>query len=369
MELEVQKYLRNSCLSKLTSEYGIKVKEYEHVVCLNYDQIKSINTDPITIECRALKLYKDGNWTVASRAFDRFFNYGEAEAVVKMFCFDSSVVAEKVDGSLIPVWFDKIDKKWRISTRGTAFGEHGRNEDGKSFHEIVLETFPELLKIMETEDPDFTFLFEFISPENRIVTPYEESQLVLLGIRHNLLGNYRTILEMEEFVKKCESKSVRMCKLYNFESLDKVVEFTSSFKRLEEGFVCWNLQSGVRIKIKSSQYVAIHLMRGKEFDEECILSVVLQGETDEFVSYYPDLVEKFRDAHNKISLFKENLSNGYAEICHLPEKEYALAVLNNNEKKEYSRLFFDARKTGNVTLSFDKLDIKVKIEFIRSYFP
>ena len=366
MELEVQKYLKGHSLAELSEEHGIKVKEYEHVVCLNYDQIKSVKTHPITIECRALKLYKDGNWTVASRAFDRFFNYGEADAYVKTFCFNTSVVAEKVDGSLIPVWFDKVEKRWRISTRGTAFGEGGNGD--KSFHEMVIYTFPELFDVMEKEDSDFTFLFEFISPENRIVTPYEESQLVLLGIRHNLLGNYRTITEMEEFVRKCETKSVRMCKFYNFESLDKAVEFTSSFKRLEEGVVCWDFLSGVRIKIKSSQYVAIHLMRGKEFDDECILSVVLQGETDEFVSYYPDLADKFRDGHKKVGSFKEYLSTNYAEICHLPQKEYAISVLNNPPKKKYSRLFFDARKTANITLSFDKLDIKVKIEFIQSYF-
>ncbi len=358
--MEVQKYLQGHTLKDLELEYGIKVKEYEDIVCLNYDQIKSKKTDPITIECRALKLYKE-NWTVASRAFDRFFNFGESEA--KNFSFETSVIAEKVDGSLIPVWFNKVDKKWHISTRGSGFAE-GKGNGDKSFNEMVLITFPNLLQIMENEDPDYTFLFEFISPENRIVTPYEKSELVLLGIRHNLSGNYKTLVEMEDFVHRCSSSSVRMCKFFHFDSLNKAVEFTSSFKRLEEGFVCWDLKSDLRIKIKSVQYVAMHLMCGK-IDDESILSVILQGETDEFISYYPELREKFRECERRISLFQEFLSKTYAEICHLPQKDFAIVVTSNF--KLYSSLFFSARKFGNMQLSFANLTVPRKIEFLKNF--
>ena len=359
--MEVQKYLLSHTLKELSDEYGIKVKEYEDIVCLNYDQIKSKKTDPITIECRALKLYKDG-WNVASRAFDRFFNFGELET--KNFSFETCVIAEKVDGSLIPVWFNKVDKNWHISTRGSGFAEGGNGD--KSFNEMVISTFPQLQQVMQKEDPDFTFLFEFISPENRIVTPYEKSELVLLGIRHNLHGNYKTISEMEEFVIRCSTPSVRMCKFFHFDSLNKAVEFTSSFKRLEEGFVCWDLKSDLRIKIKSAQYVAMHLMRGVT-DDESILSVILQGETDEFISYYPELREKFQECERKISLLKEYLSKTYAEICHLSQKDFAIAVISNVKRKMYSSLFFDARKLGNIALYFDNLTIQKKIEFLNKF--
>ena len=121
--LKVQEFLRdhnnnetNNKLKLLTEQYGIKVKEYKDFVGLNYDQIKSPKTHPITIECRSLKLHRE-NWNIASRAFDRFFNYGEAPEQYSKFKMKHAVVLEKADGSLIPVWFNTIDKRWEISSR------------------------------------------------------------------------------------------------------------------------------------------------------------------------------------------------------------------------------------------------------------
>lgn len=119
--MNVLKYLQTHTLEELSTTFGIKVKDYQHFIGLNYSQIESPKSDPITIECRSLKLMKpadaNNNWIVASRSFDRFFNYGESPDQYANFDFNESVIMEKVDGSIIPIWYNSIDNKWEISSR------------------------------------------------------------------------------------------------------------------------------------------------------------------------------------------------------------------------------------------------------------
>ncbi len=84
-------------MNDLQSNYNIKVKKYkeEGLIVLNYDQVfspKNILTD----ECRGLIL--DLNYNLVSRAFDRFYNYGERNQDSLKSKFQ---VYEKIDGSLI----------------------------------------------------------------------------------------------------------------------------------------------------------------------------------------------------------------------------------------------------------------------------
>ena len=63
--MQVQKYLREHGLQKLQDEFAIKVKVYdEGLIVLNYNQIESIKSHPITVECRALILDKEFNVVV-----------------------------------------------------------------------------------------------------------------------------------------------------------------------------------------------------------------------------------------------------------------------------------------------------------------
>ncbi len=103
--MKVIEYLKLNGLNDLQSNYNIKVKKYkeEGLIVLNYDQVfspKNILTD----ECRGLIL--DLNYNLVSRAFDRFYNYGERNQDSLKSKFQ---VYEKIDGSLIKIYFYK---KW-----------------------------------------------------------------------------------------------------------------------------------------------------------------------------------------------------------------------------------------------------------------
>lgn len=85
--LKVQEYLSDyaktlgpqGALNKLNEELAIRVATHEWLplVILNYDQLDSPKTHPIVRECRGLVLEME-TWKVVARAFERFFNLGEA---------------------------------------------------------------------------------------------------------------------------------------------------------------------------------------------------------------------------------------------------------------------------------------------------
>lgn len=192
--MKVQEYLRNKndpleALATLKEEIGIRYKVYEEdgIVILDYDQIESPKTHPIVIECRSLILsYPE--FDVVSRKYDRFFNYGEAPDMYADFSFDDAIVMEKADGSLIGVYYNPKTDRWEISTRGMAKAE-GEHLFGGTWRQKVQEAFgfKDEVDFQERCDDIFrrssTYIFEYCSPENRIVTKYDEAHMVLTGVR------------------------------------------------------------------------------------------------------------------------------------------------------------------------------------------
>lgn len=80
---------------------------------------------------------------------------------------------EKVDGSLISVWFNTVDQKWEISTRSSIFGDAVVGLNSRTtFRELVLKVFPTFSDFFAKCDDQKTYIFEYIGPDNRIVTAY-----------------------------------------------------------------------------------------------------------------------------------------------------------------------------------------------------
>lgn len=193
--MKVQEFVKANGFEALAAEpLNIKVREYpeQGYFMLNYDQIESPKSDPISMECRSLILDKNGD--VVSRSFDRFFNYGEMPEFYSDFDINRAFVFEKADGSLIKVYWSPATDRWEISTRSQAFAE-GPHAQGGTFREWVLRA----MNLSESEfqfcmsnvgDKDCTYIMEYCSPYNRIVTPYENDIMILLAVRNNKTGEY-----------------------------------------------------------------------------------------------------------------------------------------------------------------------------------
>lgn len=338
--LQVQLFLRDSYevdpFVALTEQYGIKVRKYpeDNLVLLDYDQIESPKTHPIVVECRSLILAMD-TLEVVSRKFDRFFNLGEAPDLYQDFDFAKAVVMEKADGSLIGVYFNPSTSRWEISTRGMAKAE-GEHMFGGTFRDKVLAAFG-----FESEEhfqhtwnehlhTGYTYIFEFCSPENRIVTKYEYAHMVLTGCRNNETGAEDEFYHLRTAVD-CFHEiglDVRAPKKFDLESDDFVAE-ANKLDGLQEGFVIWCETTGRRVKVKAHTYMVAHKLRGNDAvpTRKNLLALVLEGEVDEFLVYFPEWKDLINKTQFEVRGVELSLKYQWEQNRYLgSQKDFALAV-------------------------------------------
>lgn len=317
----------------LTTELGIKVKEYpEHdLYVFNYCQIESPKTHPVVMECRGLILKND--FTPVCRPFDRFFNHSEALNVTENFDISSSIVYEKLDGSLVKLYF--YDDQWRVATRGTAFAE-SENYTGESFESLIVKAFgcdsidqlDETLK-MVLLPRHCTFIFEYTSPNNRVVTPYKEDKMYLLGIRHNITGNeFKSSNLCWAHEMQRVGLNVTKPKTFQFSSEEEMKQFVNSLDGLQEGVVAHDTKNDIRVKMKADQYVAVHRLRGDNIPTpKRIMGLVVTNETEEYLAYFPEERERFAPYMDKWAELHVVIDFIYQTHMNLSsQKEFALAI-------------------------------------------
>jgi len=196
---------------------------------------------PEVKECRGLIADHEGN--VIARPFSKFFNIEEHETLPP---YSSFRVFDKLDGSLGILYWD--GEKAAISTRGSF-----ESEQAKVATEILNEKYPELAQSPFWHNK-FTFLFEIIYPENRIVVDYRgQRDLILLTITDNRTGKD---VEKEAVDNFCVAYKLK--KVKEFEGIKDFNFLRSTIDGEErEGFVIL-FDNGLRVKMKYEEYVRLH---------------------------------------------------------------------------------------------------------------
>ena len=351
--LYVQKYLQTHTLEELKDEFDIKYKLYDDRVILKYGIMSKPKFHPIVKECRGLILSLP-DYKVISRGFDRFFNYGEGDDKDD-FDWDNCLVFNKLDGSLCKVYHDGV--KWCVSTSGTAFAE-GETPMGKTYHDLFVEAIGgDLDDRFNLHRKHFTYIFELTSPENRIVTRYHETKATLLGVRNNTTGDY-----LDYSILKTELKHMSYTELvesYDINNVDDVLKFVEGRDAMDEGVVLYDMGTQMRIKLKSSGYVAIHHLRGNEVTKKSIVTLLLKGEMDEYIAYFPEDGEMVQPYIDRFEELKDDITNTYNEFKDIEDqKEFAMNV----KDLEYSGFLFAMRKGMKLKdlLTVDRVNHVVK---------
>ena len=318
------------------------------------------------MECRSLILDRHTLGVVA-RGFDRFFNQGECPEFYSDFDITRSEVFEKEDGSLIPVWFNAYDNRWEIATRSMIFAE-GEHVMGGTFRYKVIAAFG----CASEEDfqkkaasnflKSVTYIFEYVSPENRIVRRYEKAEMVLLAIRCLADGSYfqRYNLEREADMMKVNGLNVRAVKQFNLGSFDEILAAIKELPALEEGYVCFDPVSGKRVKIKNPSYVAIHQIRGEgQLSMKRVYALVLENDHEEYLTYYPEDRAAFQPAIDAVKRMEYNIAATWNTVKDVEDqKGFALRVKNFS----FSGVMFEARKRGESPVHvFHTMDLNKKL--------
>lgn len=357
------------CFAKLTEELAITAKHYpEGITLLDYDMCDSPKMHPIVIECRSLILETE-TFECVSKKFNRFFNYGECPEFYSDFNWQSANVMEKADGSLIGIY--NYNGTWYVSTRGMAFAEGNTQlNDGSTFRDGVMDAFgfktdEEFQNFMDDNfHKNSTLIFEYTSPFNRVVTPYTEPMMVLLGGTSNAHPLELEPNELEDIVEVFvdDGYNVRLPKMYPMsEKSDELVAMANSLTDLQEGFVVWDSSSGKRVKIKAATYLVAHSLRGNDPlpTKKNLLKLLFSGDMDEFLAYFPEWAEKANAVRDEVHNTLATLATTYESTKDIEsQKDFAIAIRD----VKHNGILFAARKTSNTLFKvFYDLDVEKKI--------
>lgn len=306
--------------------YNLKVKRESPYVMFSYDQIRSDFNQELVREARGI-IFREGDWeNPVCWAFNKFGNYGESYA--PDIDWSTAFVTEKVDGSLIKLWYD--DDEWHISTNGAIeaynapLGEVKYRNFGSYFYDTVCGYYDYFDDFISGLNTSLTYMFELVGPCNRVVIPYEAPAIYFLGARNKFSG-YEYFCD-EELMEVLGVSNFLKPKSYPFTSLVDCVLAAEDFDWTQEGFVVVDNKFN-RVKIKSPAYVLAHYTRNNNvINRKNLIRVILANETEEFLCYAEDYKDCLFECQKLMNLFI-NVGNQCVEICRkltsLPRKDYA----------------------------------------------
>lgn len=289
MKLSIQRYLVNHGLEKTVEDFALEYRDYGHKILLKYNQIDSNFNHEEVCDCRGLVLEK-GTWKIMSMSFRKFFNLGETKAAPINLA--ESSIFDKLDGTMIHVYWDWVIEKWCIGTTGTAEAEGPINTlPNKTFRDLFLMSLPNQNQFFGSLEKGNTYVFELCTPYNIVVTPWTNKTVTLIAMRELINLTEYGYDKLDIWSKYLDTNIV---KKFNFQNVTEDI-LRNTFEYMpfsEEGYIAVDKIFN-RVKIKNPKYVAVHFMKS-ETAYYRVLAIIKNGEIDEFIATFPDRTEEIK---------------------------------------------------------------------------
>lgn len=295
----VCEYVKEDLIKKQTNED-------ERLVVLSYTNKVQYDRawDEVTRTCRGLILDRQ-DYSVLARPFPKFFNYGEMVQFNHDIPDSQPSVYEKADGSLGILYY--YDGRYRIATRGSFSSEQAERANQWIANQDIQEN------IAEHDNFRYTYLFEIIYPENRVVVDYGDTEeLVLLGRVNKFTGEVQMPDQFEFATGFAEVGRLRQWEQKGIEAMQEHDE------KHREGFVL-HWPDNTMAKIKLETYKRWHrvftelnkreVWRYAKGDRED-LENLLKGVPDEF----------YNQIHEFIGNLQQQFDEKYAEAIEVAEE-------------------------------------------------
>lgn len=352
--------------------YNLKISEDDGFVLFKYNQISSDFNEEICKEARGLILDSTDNFKVVRMAFKKFFNLGERFAA--HIDWDSAVASEKIDGSIMSVWFAR--GKWHLSTNGTidAFkAEINGVSPYKTFGDLFESVLP-LSTFIGNRYERVCFTFELVSPYNKIVIDYPETKVYLLTARNM---SFPTLIEYDDYGTDVFARELGVARpqryaLYNEEAYRQLV---ADMPEGHEGVVVCDANTE-RVKIKTLLYFQLHRMvNNGNITLERVVDLIRANDTDEFLSYFPEYTPYFNKV--KQTLFQIEVSlNTIDFIVQKTKAELEEKFAEKVAKKEFAKIYssfelshvYFAVYDGTLEKKIDNMSTSQFIKFFKPFF-
>ena len=189
--------------------------------------------------CRGLVTDNEGN--IIARPFKKFFNIEEGKHTPNQ----DFEVYTKLDGSLGILFY--YQNQWVMATRGSFTSDQAI----KGFEMLQKYDYKSLNK-------KFTYLFEILYQDNRIVVQYPFEDVFLLGMINTETGDEVNIHNGDEDIRHQNMiKNIGLKVVEKFDGIKDYSVLKAMVKDNEEGFVV-RFSNGDRMKVKGEEYLRLH---------------------------------------------------------------------------------------------------------------
>jgi hypothetical protein len=207
-------------------------------------------------------------------------------------------------------------------------------------------------------EKDFSYSFVLQHPENRIVVPFINAQLYLVGVykikneNNNVTVDAYDPQEYRNFFEQLGT-TVRFPEIYKLNTYSQLISeygsMNTSYNIL--GVVLYNMKTGERSKIRNPVYEQVRNLRGNQPKLQYqYLSLRKEGKVKDFLNFYPENKSEFSKYRDDVHLFTNTLYLNYVS-CYIkkekPLKEFSQQFRSHmfnlhkiymdkfREKKEY----------------------------------
>lgn len=226
-----------------------------------------------------------------------------------------------IDGTMVNLFY--FNNTWEISTKSCIGGNVSffineyESNDKNTFKSLFFECCKNANLNIENLEKQFSYTFVFQHPNNRIVTPIQDTMLYCIRI-YSFNNNVVSEVPFDYFYEQYpgfKNTRVYLPMRYPISSYD---EFINYYGSENTPYYCVGIMiyapDGTRTKIRNPNYEIIRKLRGNqpklEYQYLCLRK---ENKVKQFLYYYPEFRNYFSEYKNKMHTFTNTLYNLYKE--------------------------------------------------------
>ena len=239
--------------------------------------------------------------------------------------YDDYILEELVEGTMINLFWNDYLNEWDIATKNSLGGKYSFYQDNKkTFRTMFLEAMNNQQIEFDHFNKNLCYSFVLQHPDNRVVIPFQTTNLVLTGL-YKIEGTNVTVLDKHQ------------CKVPNIlfpKTLEQYSDYKgSSWQDLEDYFNQMNLDyritgtniynpsTGLRSKLRNPTYEYVRRLKGNspkiQFQYYSLRQV---GKVGEFLKYYKEYRTTFSQLRNDLHQFTMQIWGNYKR-CYVQKEK------------------------------------------------
>ena len=252
----------------------------------------------------------------------------DSEAFFALFPLNECVVEQYIEGTMINMFFDG---EWEIATRSDVGGNFGflQTSDGESvttFRSMFLEACNHANFDFDNLDKDLCYSFVLQHPKNRIVTPFNETNIYLVAC-YKIDNEHKIVhvVPVEDVKHTFEHSQISypqpiFSTADNYDEIKKMYA-SSNVDYTHVGAMIHHQRSGARTKIRNPNYEAVRKLRGNSpKDQNRYLILRSERNVMKYLEYYPEDKAIFEVYYNQVNDFTKDVFENYVK-CYIQKQK------------------------------------------------